>query len=826
IWCWGRNHLGQLGSGDRVDSATPITVTGLSTSTVALAAGYFHTCALTINGNVYCWGSDSRGQLGNGLPNRASAIPVQVIDLPASAVTISAGAEHTCATLTTGEAYCWGNNADGQLGNGTTDTLIGAPVAVSGLTTGTSVIAAGWNFTCAIVNGSVKCWGNGNAGQLGNDRAFSYTSSIPVDVVNLTSPAIDLSVGRTHACAYLQDGSISCWGSSYVGERGGDTLYQSQVPVPVEGLASGVVGISDSQYFHTCAWLQDGQTRCWGLSDFGQLGDGVASVQPSPVKVVIPEQAKWTYMLYLAGDNDLSSYLNNISRVLDKLPDNSDLNVVVFFDGQEKEDSYIWSTRAGGDYELGLHKWKLSESDSNTGDPQTLVHFVEWARANFPADHFYLSIANHGRGTTGTAWDFQNGTYDTSDRLEPSELYEALSQITLNGTQKLDIIHFDSCLMALFETAYQVKDFANYMIASENLTAAFYPYNDYAWHVLRQPTIDARTLAVAIANSYFDQPYLKINGQPRTISVLDLNKVDEGNTKINTLARSLIDNIGSVYTKIENVRTEVQTFDSSPDPTTGEYYTITPDDEYIDLRDFAARIADAGVNDSVKNAANEVTNFLAEDQATGFIVFNEYETGTDNLVSDKEWQLDGSNGVAIYFPTTKRYQPDYEKYVNGNLFHFTAGNDWDDFLVRYFEELQQPVEPQPDPSLPPVLKPTKPITDHCPDSEDNCLWGTVLLDGVPVTATVTLEKADGTTAVMQAAYMKGNEAMPVYAFSLASGEISIGDSITLRATHFDRVREQTIRFAPNSKTGEQEVNILLNQTAAPPLPSEPNPEVY
>jgi len=281
--CWGRNNYGQLGNGNTADSNVPVNVSGLSSGVSAISAGYVHTCALTSGGGVKCWGKNDYGLLGNGTTTD-SYVPVDVSGLSSGVSAISADGNHTCALLTSGGVKCWGNNAVGQLGNGR-NTNSNVPVDVSGLSSGVSAISAGGGHTCALLtSGGVKCWGYNYYGELGNGN--NNNSNVPVDVSGLSSGVSAISAGGGHTCALLTSGGVKCWGYNGEGQLGNGIYYtNSNVPVDVSGLSSGVSAISAGEY-HTCALLTSGAVKCWGDNERGQLGNGNNNYSNVPVDVL------------------------------------------------------------------------------------------------------------------------------------------------------------------------------------------------------------------------------------------------------------------------------------------------------------------------------------------------------------------------------------------------------------------------------------------------------------------------------------------------------------------------------------------------------------
>jgi alpha-tubulin suppressor-like RCC1 family protein len=285
IWCWGHNDMGQLGDATMKDSASPVEVAGLDGSATAVVAGNRHACALTREGGVKCWGSNSNGQIGDGTPNHKAA-PVDVVGLTSGVSAIASGSQYVCALTDGGAVKCWGHNDAGQLGDGTTEDRT-TPVDVSGLERGVTAIAAGENDTCAVTDsGAVECWGANNRGQLGNNITTSSATanSVPVEAVVLTDHAASVAVGSLHTCVLTTAGGVKCWGGNLHGQLGDGTTTDSLVPVDVVGLTSGVVAIGLGSS-HACALTQEGAVKCWGANDRGQLGDGTTDDRTTPVNV-------------------------------------------------------------------------------------------------------------------------------------------------------------------------------------------------------------------------------------------------------------------------------------------------------------------------------------------------------------------------------------------------------------------------------------------------------------------------------------------------------------------------------------------------------------
>jgi alpha-tubulin suppressor-like RCC1 family protein len=250
-----------------------------------LSAGARHTCAWLDDGTAHCWGNNAQGQLGDGTTDGA-AMPVAVVDI-AAVTAIAAGDLHTCALVSGGAAYCWGTNLVGQLGVGaSTPASSSMPLAVMGIT-GASSIVAGAQHTCVLLaGGTARCWGQNQQGRLGDGTTTSPRRA-PVAVMGL-SGATALAAGGAHTCAVLTDGTATCWGLGSHGERGDGTTTTSRsvAGTPVSGLAD-VTAITAGGS-HSCALLGDGTVWCWGWNGSGQVGDGGSMTAARPLPVAVP----------------------------------------------------------------------------------------------------------------------------------------------------------------------------------------------------------------------------------------------------------------------------------------------------------------------------------------------------------------------------------------------------------------------------------------------------------------------------------------------------------------------------------------------------------
>jgi hypothetical protein len=287
LWCWGSNFSGECGDGsyDGSDTAVllPVQVEGIH-HVVQAALGGSHTCALTEDGSVYCFGANDVGALGNGTTSTTkNPSPQRVVGL-APAVGITVGGAHSCALLSTGEVWCWGYNNMGQLGTGNTDDQA-VPTPVQKLGPGQRAVIARHAVTCAVaLSGDVSCWGY---------SPYTTGSHTPSAERSIPPGLTRLYLGWNHACAD-GNGGLYCWGANNQGEIGIGTKTPFEYAHLVSGLDAGTVAValggqdqppgSPPEEGHSCVVTQGAnpEIHCWGANDQGQLGDGTTQDRASP----------------------------------------------------------------------------------------------------------------------------------------------------------------------------------------------------------------------------------------------------------------------------------------------------------------------------------------------------------------------------------------------------------------------------------------------------------------------------------------------------------------------------------------------------------------
>jgi len=300
IFAWGYNGGGMLGNNSNVNSSLPVAVVMNGALAgypiVSLGAGAGHCVALSADGQVFTWGVNSYGQLGNNSTTN-SFTPTAVTSgaLAGKFVTSIACAGNHCLALTTdGQIFSWGWNQYGQLGNNSTsNSWVPIAVDMNGVLHGKTIVqvVAGDKFSLALTSdGKVFGWGYNNDGELGNGSAANSLVPVAVNTTGALSGKIIrmMAAGNYHTLALTADGQIFAWGGNYNGQLGNNTNVQSLVPVPVVStgaLAGKIITSVTAGYGHSLAISSDGKVFGWGRNQYGQVGINSTNENHVPVAI-------------------------------------------------------------------------------------------------------------------------------------------------------------------------------------------------------------------------------------------------------------------------------------------------------------------------------------------------------------------------------------------------------------------------------------------------------------------------------------------------------------------------------------------------------------
>ena len=460
VWAWGGNNAGQLGNGTTTASLIPVQVgVGLLSGVIAIAANGEHSLALLSSGEIWAWGNNGAGQLGDGT-NVNNAIPQKVLGIPILplAVAIAAGTAHSAAIWSDGSMQTWGGNWRGQLGDNTRERK-SSPVAIPpGPTipvapTPDPDISAGDSNTLAVdTSGVVYGWGSNEFGQVGNGLAQPVTKAIKI--TSITGIASRVAAGDAHSLVLLTDGTVKAWGYNGSGQLGDGTLIQKLIPVSTldaSGSLSAVVAISAGRA-HSLALKSDGSLRSWGQNASGQLG--INSVIAANKATAIPTLDKLPItaitsghdhslalrhdgVVYAWGVNE-SGQLGDGKTVSLKVPTQISAlaNIIALAAGTKhslalRNDGTVWAWGANSSGQIGNGTLTAS---------LVPVQVSGWSGAVIAIaanGEYSLALVDDGSGTTGTLWAWGNnavgqlGDGTTLNRSTP------VSVGTLTGIQAI-----------------------------------------------------------------------------------------------------------------------------------------------------------------------------------------------------------------------------------------------------------------------------------------------------------------------------------------------------------------------------------------------------
>src|SRR5258706_448626 len=330
--CWGDNRNGQLGLGTLEAHAIALAVANPGDSVNAVAAGgrnlpadHHHSCAITTGTGLVCWGDNAFGQLGDGTQTTRT-VPTPVTGLASGVAAIALGGSHTCEVDSGSVLKCWGDNTYGQVGNGTTSaTGVAVPTQAQNAT---KSVAGGQDHTCAVTNGGrVRCWGRNNRGQLGDGTTINHSS--PTNSTNLANGNNTVGAGIAHSCVVTTGGGVKCWGANEAGQLGDGTFIDRSTATDVANLASGIAAIAAGGN-RTCALTTTGAVKCWGsgtpfLTDVFPLGWGVTAISVGSAHVCAIANGGMVWCLYSnaqgqLGDGSLFDSEFPVSVNLDLFP--------------------------------------------------------------------------------------------------------------------------------------------------------------------------------------------------------------------------------------------------------------------------------------------------------------------------------------------------------------------------------------------------------------------------------------------------------------------------------------------------------------------------
>lgn len=406
-------------------------------------------------------------------------------------------------------------------------------------------------------------------------------------------------------------------------------------------------------------------------------------------------------MVYLNGDNNLDGWIEDAFQNLEMAAGAPNVNIVALWDRFGKDNTVRYLVQHDdnpfeeAEYVDGVNRWRSWDKcesygrECNMADAGTLYHFVTWARSTFPAQHYFLSIADHGGGwgptfepgphdyglLGGMSWDDTSGGPPISTKL----MGEAFRLFTNDGANKIDVVLHDACTMATLEDAYEIRRYADYLIASQNETWSIFAYDRYLEHL--GSVADPRQLAVNIVTRYINS----LTGYPRTMSAINLEALDSLAAEVSALGEALLPLLEDSRYWMEQARVDAQKFDANFDE------VLDGDDHYVDLYDFAGELKEAFAEQpDVQAAAAAIRGLVPQ------AVVEERHVSGFNPRNKQMWDLEGAHGISIYVPSPVVASAWLVPLYNEDNLALAADTVWDDW-VRSFRPGTGGVTPTPIP---------------------------------------------------------------------------------------------------------------------------------
>jgi hypothetical protein len=391
------------------------------------------------------------------------------------------------------------------------------------------------------------------------------------------------------------------------------------------------------------------------------VGDG-SGPPPGGSEPEPPDEDTWTVMLYLnAEDPGFESVLKGYRTAIEAfIGSKSFLSVVILHDGPSGSSdpgTTRYLVQPNGNYTVGTNQWDRGEL--NMGHPDTLANFVSWAMDRYPAENYYLAVDDHGDGVYGISFD----PTSNNDQLTPPELYSALKSATHNGARKIDILDYEACLMGLAENAYDLHQWVDYVVFSEQISWGINTYPLYFSDLAAEDT--PLDVGQRIVERYHAEALAANNGRglPHTISLIDTSQMAALNSAVTGFGNAIrATDTPAQKDQVTNARDNSQAFAADYDATDPMRA------EYIDLWDLAdeanARNLAPAQAATVKSAVQAAV--IHERHASG---------GSEGYI----WDHSGAHGLAIYYPPS-RSSSAFDNYVAGSLYRMSQDGGWDEFL--------------------------------------------------------------------------------------------------------------------------------------------------
>jgi alpha-tubulin suppressor-like RCC1 family protein len=280
VLCQGENQFGTLGVGIQSGIVATLTPVVGGHRFVQVKTGNYHACGRKSDGSVYCWGLNAAGQLGDG--STTERVVPTLVSGGRAFIDISVRSDFMCGRDLGGAVACWGSNWNGQMGDGTTSQLRSAPSAVAGSHAFAEVAVGGGHACGRRVDGVVLCWGRNDFGQVGDGTMTDRL--VPTPIAGGRS-FVELSLGTFSSCGRQADGTTYCWGQNAFGQFGNGSTNGVGVSTPTLAAGGRVFAEISLAGIHACGLERDGTVYCWGGNDGGELGDGTRVQRLTPVRI-------------------------------------------------------------------------------------------------------------------------------------------------------------------------------------------------------------------------------------------------------------------------------------------------------------------------------------------------------------------------------------------------------------------------------------------------------------------------------------------------------------------------------------------------------------